>query len=70
MSAPRTAPPTDAEWADHARWAIPPIGTRRQLWVRREAQAIFTARTGRADPWPDLEDFAAANAVIPPEATR
>jgi hypothetical protein len=60
-----TAAPTDTEWEDHRRWAVPPIGTRRGLWVAREAQAIFTARTGRADPWPSMEDYAAANEAVP-----
>jgi hypothetical protein len=60
-----TSAPTDTEWANHARWAAAPIGTRRQLWVEKEAQAIFTARTGRADPFPTAEDYAAANARVP-----
>ena len=66
----RTTPPTDTEWHNHCRWAVPPVGTRRQMWVEREAQAIFTARTGRTDPWPALEDYRAANAVIPVDVLR
>jgi hypothetical protein len=62
---PTTTAPTDDEWEQHRRWAVPPVGTRRQMWVQREAQAIFTARTGRADPWPSLEDYKAANALVP-----
>lgn len=64
---PITQRPTDTEWANYCRWAIGPLGNRRQLWVEREAQAIFTARTGLTDPFPEAEDFAAASAVIPRE---
>lgn len=60
-----TEAPTDTEWANHARWATAPIGTRRQLWVEKEAGAIFTARTGRTDPFPEAQDYAAANARVP-----
>lgn len=62
---PTTAPPTDTEWTNHARWAVGPVGTRRQLWVDSEAQAIHRERTGRADPWPTVEDYAEANSRIP-----
>ena len=62
---PTTTAPTDTEWENHRRWAIAPIGTRRQLWVEREAHAVFTERTGRADPWPSMEDYAEANTRIP-----
>jgi hypothetical protein len=62
---PRTAPPTDVEWANYCRWAIPPLGSRRHYWVAREAQAVFTARTGRGDPFPALCDYETANAAIP-----
>jgi hypothetical protein len=65
-----TTAPTDTEWANHARWAVPPVGTRRQLWVEKEACAIFTARTGRADPHPTAEDYTAANARVPREGTQ
>lgn len=60
-----TEAPTDTEWANHARWAVQPVGTRRQLWVEKEAQAIYTRRTGRADPFPTALDYEAANSVIP-----
>lgn len=62
---PVTAAPTDAEWENHARWAVGPVGNRRQLWVASEAQAVHTARTGRADPWPSVDDYAEANSRIP-----
>lgn len=63
---PRTAPPTDVEWASHHRWAVPPVGTRRQLWVQQEAQAIHRERTGEgAASSPSREDYVAAYAVIP-----
>lgn len=62
---PVTSEPTDTEWIQHCRWSVPPIGTRRGLWVEKEAQAIFTERTGRADPFPSAEDFAQANLRIP-----
>jgi hypothetical protein len=63
-----TAAPADAEWADHSRWAIQPVGTRRQMWVRREAQAIFTRRTGNASPPPALADYAEADRRVPQAA--
>jgi len=59
-----TEAPTDAEWANHARWAVGPVGTRRQLWVEKEACAIFTKRTGRADPFPTALDYEAANEQV------
>lgn len=62
---PVTAAPTDIEWENHSRWAVGPIGTRRQLWVEKEAQAVHSERTGRSDPWPSLEDYAEANNRIP-----
>ena len=67
--APVTAPPSDVEWHQHCRWAVPPLGTRRSMWVAREAQAIFTARTGRADPFPTTEDYEQANQRIPVDYT-
>lgn len=62
---PSTEAPTDGEWENHARWAVGPVGTRRQLWVEREAQAVHKERTGKADPWPSVEDYAKANSRIP-----
>lgn len=62
---PATEAPTDTEWENHARWAVGPVGTRRQLWVESEAQSIHRERTGRADPWPSVEDYAEANNRIP-----
>lgn len=58
--APSTSAPTDFEWENHARYAVGPVGTRRQLWIEREAQAIHQERTGRADPWPSVEDYSEA----------
>jgi hypothetical protein len=62
---PTTAAPTDTEWANHARWAVGPVGTRRELWVESEAQAIHAERTSRSDPWPSTDDYKEANNRIP-----
>jgi hypothetical protein len=62
---PTTAAPTDTEWANHERWAVGPVGSRRQLWVESEAQAIHAERTGRSDPWPSTDDYKEANNRIP-----
>ena len=62
---PVTTAPTDAEWELYARWAVGPVGSRRQLWVEIEAQAVHQERTGRSDPWPSQADYAEANNRIP-----
>ena len=61
---PVTPSPTDTEWENHARWAVGPVGTRRQLWVEKEAQVIHQERTGRADPFPSMDDYMNANLRI------
>lgn len=58
--APSTLPPTDLEWENHRRWAVNPVGSRRQLWIEKEAQAIHFERTGRSDPCPSSADYAEA----------
>lgn len=62
---PVTTAPTDTEWANHARWAVGPVGTRRQMWVEREAQAVHQERTGRPDPRPSMDDYKEADSRIP-----
>jgi hypothetical protein len=57
---PSTPPPTDLEWENHRKWAVGPVGTRRQLWIEKEAQAIHYERTGKSDPWPSSADYAEA----------
>ena len=59
-----TDPPTDTEWADHCRWAVPPVGTRRQMWIEREASAL-ARRDGAPFVWPASCYYAQADKVIP-----
>lgn len=65
---PSTSAPTDFEWETYARWAIGPVGTRRQFWIAKEAKEIHFQSTGRYDAWPTKEDYAEAALRIP-EAT-
>lgn len=58
--APSTSAPTDFEWENYARWAIGPIGTRKQLWIAKEASAIHFEETGRYDTPATSEDYAEA----------
>ena len=58
--APSTVAPTDFEWATQARHTVVPFANRQQLWIDKEAQALYFERTGRADPWPDAEDYTEA----------
>lgn len=67
---PQTSPPSDADVEEYRRYGQTPLATRRMLWVQREAAAIHRQRTGRGDPFPTLEDYAAAAHVIPEDVTK
>lgn len=58
--APSTSAPTDFEWETHARWAVGPVGTRKQLWISMEAKAVHYERTGRYDTPANSDDYAEA----------
>lgn len=58
--APSTSAPTDFEWENHARWAVGPVGTRKQLWISKEAAAIHFERTGRYDTPATTDDYSEA----------
>lgn len=57
---PSTSAPTDFEWENYARWAIGPVGTRKQLWIAKEASAIHFEETGRYDTPATPDDYAEA----------
>lgn len=58
--APSTSAPTDFEWHNYARWTPGPVGTRKQLWISNEAQAVHYERTGRYDTPANSDDYAEA----------